>query len=209
MDFKTEIVLKETCAGRILILGVNDGTRDLVDTLRQLDRINEIRIVDPSWNSVKPFQGLDKITLATEEIEDAIKPPVEEFDLIVMSSRADSLNAFVEYVVPIIFAIVNRGWVPRGEHVMVESLSAYREQLAEKMLDVVGLISGDAGYLAHVCEEKTNNEVKLLIRPFFRAMRRVNEIGGTYDLEAWIEAFVSVAFFPGGITRFEDFVGVR
>lgn len=210
MDFKSQVVLKETCAGRVMILGVNPSrTRSLVDGLRLLDRVSEVRIIDPGWDDVKPFQGLDKVTLVTEEIEDAIKPPVEEFDLAVITDtgRNDTLRDFVEKVVPIVHGLVNRGWVERGERVMIEELSLRQAQLADFLLKETDHAGSDAVYLEHLCTQKTSNDVKLLVRPFFRAMRRVGEIGGTYDLDAWIEAFVSVAFFPGGLARFDDFVG--
>lgn len=206
MDFKSQVVLKETCAGRILVLGVNDTTGSLVDALRQLDRVHEVRIIDPVWDEVKRFHGLDKVTLATEELEDALDPPVEEFDLAVVSNEDDTLKDFVERVVPLVFSLVNRGWVERGERVMIDELTLRQSQLAEFLHAEIDRVVADADYLEHVCTQKTSSEIKLLVRPFFQAMRRVGDYRDTCDLNTWVEAFVSVAFFPGGAGRFDDFV---
>lgn len=209
MDLR-RLTLDERCCGRVLLFGIQEGTDQLIDILLATKRVDSVTIIEPDWQLGRAQSEREGVIVVCDEAEDALMPPAEQYDFAIMLQEPKNLADFVETMQPDVFALINRGWLPRSDSLLVVHIESLREELGCAIAAEMAQVKADPEYLDQLAFANTKSLVKLAMQPFFRF---VAEKSKTLTLDrvleryiiSWTIAYCETALIPGGYDRFEDF----
>lgn len=210
---KELLVMDDRCRGRVLVLGATDDCTEIIVALKLLSRVTGITLVEEDWQRVRRYHDDSQIELSVEDYDDFLMPPVDPHDCAIIMDSESRLKDFVASTVPLIYAIANRGWVPRADYIFVEHLPLMREALHLHLSEAAFEIVKDESYLNHLATNPAKGDLATLCKPFFQFVYHKAQIIGferVTDLMVlgWALAYSETAFNPGGLDKFKDYVEI-